>query len=384
MKSDFRQAIASSLGTTQEHVTLFWKGRVALFALLKSFGIKPGDEVILPAFTCVVVPNAILYCEAVPVYVDIDPNSLNATAETIRNAITSKTKFILAQNTFGLSADLDPILELARENQLIVIEDCTHGFGGSYKGRINGTIADAAFFSSQWNKPFSTGIGGMAFTRDPQIASKMRQYEEQANKPGFLASTQLQLLLFARAWMKSPAVYWPMIKLYRWLSKHNFVVGSSDGGELNSIDMPEGFLRQMSKVQQNRGVAELSKLQKYNFHRIKLAEAYTLHLASLGIIIPSLPEHTYLKFPLLVKNRDMFMEMAEKQRIELGEWFISPIHPVVQNFELWKYPYGNFPNAEYAASHIVNLPTHIDVDDAYLGRILDFLSVHREQLLSFE
>jgi hypothetical protein len=78
------------------------------------------------------------------------------------------------------------------------------------------------------------------------------------------------------------------------------------------------------------------------------------------------------------------MELAEKQRIELGEWFISPIHPVIQNFELWKYPIGNFPVAEYAAAHIVNLPTHIDVDGVYLERILNFLSANREHLLSFE
>jgi len=129
-------------------VFFFFKGRVALYALLKAIGIHPGDEVILPGFTCVVVPNAIIYLGGKPVYADIDPKTFNIDTAKIEGKITDNTTAIIAQNTFGLSSDLDPILDIGKRYNLKVIEDCAHGYGGSYKGKANGTVADAAFFST--------------------------------------------------------------------------------------------------------------------------------------------------------------------------------------------------------------------------------------------
>ena len=123
-------------------------------------GVKDNDEVILPAFTCVVVPNAIMYLKAKPVYIDINPETYNISIEKIDEAITENTKVIICQNTFGLSSNIEDIIQIAKKNNLFTIEDCTHGFGGYDNGKPNGTYCDAAFYSTQWNKPFSTGIGG--------------------------------------------------------------------------------------------------------------------------------------------------------------------------------------------------------------------------------
>jgi perosamine synthetase len=110
---------------------LFWKGRVALYAILKTLEIKEGDEIILPAFTCVVAVNPIIYLGANPVYVDIDPTTYNIDVSMIERKITEKTRAILAQNTFGLAPDLDMILEVANKYKLMVIEDRAHGFAVS-------------------------------------------------------------------------------------------------------------------------------------------------------------------------------------------------------------------------------------------------------------
>ena len=139
-----------------EHVAFTWKGRVALYAILKALRIGPGDEVVIPAFTCVVVPNAVLYAGATPVYCDIDAATYTPTAETIAPQVTDRTRLIVAQNTFGLSADLNPIMRLAANRGIPVVEDCAHGLGGTYRGRPNGTVADASFFSTQWSKPISS------------------------------------------------------------------------------------------------------------------------------------------------------------------------------------------------------------------------------------
>ena len=111
------------------------------------------------AFTCVAVANAVMYVGATPRYVDIDAATLTVDVPAIEAVLASNTKVILAQNTFGLSPDIDAILALAKKRGGIrVIDDCAHGFGGRYKGMPNGAIADASFFSTQWNKPYSTGL----------------------------------------------------------------------------------------------------------------------------------------------------------------------------------------------------------------------------------
>lgn len=380
----YKIALADYLSVSSENISFFWKGRVALYALMKAYGIKKDDEVILPAFTCVVVPNAIIYCQAKPVYVDINPQTLNCDAEEIRKKITEKTKFIIVQNTFGLSSDLDAIMVIAKEKNIIVIEDCTHGLGGFYKGRKNGTIADASFFSTQWNKPFSTGIGGMAYVHDKDVAEKMKSIEKTSKAPSFLERVQLSVLLSVRSIMKAPAVYWPMIKLYRFLSKNNLVVGSSQGNELDNPILPDDFLKQMANVQLKKGISELMKLNQYVSHRVKVAAQYDEALRKLGFKINTHKYHSYLKYPLLVKNRKLFFELAAKKNIELGDWFISPIHPITEQFHLWQYDYGKFPIAEYVSAQIVNLPTHIDMGPKAVERVLSFLNENKDQLLSFE
>lgn len=126
----FIERISHIIGVLPEHVFLYWKGRVALYAYLRALGLSTGDEVIIPGLTCVVVPNAIIYTGAVPVYADIRLDTLTMDPLSVRQCITSKTRGVVIQNTFGLSADIDPLVDIAHENKLAVIDDCTHGFGG--------------------------------------------------------------------------------------------------------------------------------------------------------------------------------------------------------------------------------------------------------------
>ena len=372
------------------HSSLFWKGRVALYSILKAIGIKQDDEVILPAFTCVVVVNPIVYLGAKPVYVDIDPETFNIDVGKIEEKITSKTKIILAQNTFGLSSNLEPIMEIARKHNLWVIEDCAHGFGGTYKGRKNGTITDAAFFSTQWNKPFSTGIGGIAVTRNEELAEKLRRLEKEAIKPSVKEELTLKMLLFVRRRLLRPSVYWSALKVYRQLSKWNLILGSSQGYELEKPVEPKDFLKGFSETQAKEGLKYFEKVNgKYRIdliikHRKKIAGLYKEILVDMGFEPPYEPEyaeHTYLKFPLLVKDRKKFFQLAQEEKIELGDWFLSPIHPIISNFDLWNYRWGENPVAEFASCHIVNLPTHDGIDENYVNRVYEFLKKNRDEIL---
>ena len=383
----FKESIKNYIGLEP---FLFWKGRVALYAILKAIGLKEGDEIILPAFTCVVVPNPIIYLGAKPIYIDIDPKTFNIDVDKIEGKITDKTKVILSQNTYGLSSDLDRIKDIAKKYNLWVIEDCAHGFGGTYKGQKNGTIADAAFYSTQWNKPFSTGLGGIAVTKNEEIAQKLKELEEKAVKPSKKEELMLKTLLNIREKIVSSNTYWFALKTYRFLSEKNVIVGSSQGYELEKPIMPEDFQKGFTETQAKRGLEYFEKINgEYKIdliikHRKKIANYYKDILSYLGFEPPYEPdyaEHTYLKFPLLVKNREKFFYIAEKEKIELGDWFLSPIHPIQRNFELWNYKYGENPIGEFASSHIVNLPTHEKVDEDEIDKIYNFLKNNKDEII---
>ena len=371
--NNYKKVIASILKCKQDQIFLYWKGRVALYAILKAMGIKEGDEIVLPAFTCVVVPNAILYLGARPVYVDISPENYNINIDLLENAITTRTKVIICQNTFGLSSNVEEIIQIANRHNIFTIEDCTHGFSGYYKGKPNGSYCDAAFYSTQWNKPFSTGIGGFLVVNNPGLIKKVKQLESKKVKPSLTDKYILTFLLFFNRYFVNRYTYWTMVKFYRFLSKSNLILGSNQGGEISGIEMPKNYCKDISSVQVNAGISHLSQLEKVNKSRKKNAVDYTqfLKLQSKIFVKENLfDNHLFLKYPLLVKNRKLFLKLAEKEKITLGDWFLSPLHPVKGNLELWNFNSEFFPQGTGISKKIVNLPT--DIKDN--SKVLEFLT----------
>ncbi|MEN6411836.1 MAG: DegT/DnrJ/EryC1/StrS family aminotransferase [Veillonellales bacterium] len=357
----------------------FYKGRVALYALLHEMGIGKGDQVLMPAYTCVVVPNAVLYLGAEPLYADIELSSFSVNSASVENALSERTKVVLCQNTYGLSAHVDEIVDLCRKRGIRTIEDCTHGFGGTYKGKPNGSWCDAAFYSSQWNKPFSTGLGGYALVNDPELAPKVAAFADNLPQPPPRTQAMLWVLMRVRK-LISPATYYSFVQAYRYLSKRNLVTGSSSGEELESIEMPKNYLLGMSDIQKRVAEKALVKLPQVNALRKANGALYTAHLAQTGLnhVDPSLHEnHLFLKYPLLVHNRKAFMRKAREANIPLGDWFCSPLHPVEGDLNQWKFDPERYPNAVFAASHVVNIPT----DTQKPEKVLDFIDRNADMIM---
>ncbi len=338
-----------------------WKGRVALYLLLKAYGIGEGDEVIVPGFTCVVVPNAICYLGAKPVYADIEEHTFNASVETIAPCITDRTRAILVQNTFGLSADLDPIMKLARERGLIVIEDCAHGLGATYKGNRAGTVTDAAFFSTQWSKPISTAVGGFALVKDKHAAKAMHRMIEQLEEPSLKDELLLRLQLLIRPIADNPKLHYPMVGAYRFLTQQvGLSVGSSSGVELVSTKMPNGFLKKMGEVQKRKLERDLEKISTKTQERLAIAAAYDHFFVETSFDTPHRSDyarHGMLRYSVMVEDKQQILKRAMQRRIPLGDWFISPLHPVEGDLTQWHYVTGSCPTAERVCNHIINLPT---------------------------
>ncbi|HTW66228.1 MAG TPA: DegT/DnrJ/EryC1/StrS family aminotransferase [Bryobacteraceae bacterium] len=154
-------------------------GTAGLHLCLRALGISEGDEIIVPSFTFISVGNAILYERAEPVFVDIEPRTLNLDPAKLEQSISPRTRAIIAVHTFGHPADLDPILDIARRHGLPVIEDACEAIGARYRGRPAGGIGDFGVFGFYPNKPITTGEGGMVVARDSQIANTIRALRNQ-------------------------------------------------------------------------------------------------------------------------------------------------------------------------------------------------------------
>ena len=379
-----RRAMGHLIGVPPDHVSLFWKGRVALYAMLRALRIGPGDEVVVPAFTCVAVPNAVLYAGATPVYVDIDEATYTADPAAVQAAIGTRTRAVLAQNTFGLSSDLDALRDAAAAQGAVVIDDCTHGLGGTYRGRPAGAAADAAFYSTQWSKPISTGLGGIAVTSDPQLARELGALEGAAPEPSVADRALLVAMLVARERIATPRTIRAGRAAYRAVSRAGVVPGSSSRDELEGAEMPDAFMARMSGFQARLAVRRLATLDAKVRRRRAVAERYSAWLAANGgtpAHEPSPGDHAFLRYPLRVREREAFVQEAQRRGIDLGDWFHSPLYPITGDLGRWGYRWGANPVAERVASEIVNLPTDVAPDGREVEAVKALLETSGRRLV---
>lgn len=343
---------------------------------MKAIGIKPGDEVIIPGFTCVAVPNAILYLGARPVYIDIDAKTYNINPLKIKEGITKRTKAIIAQHTYGIPADMDPIMEIARRYSLHVIEDSCHAIGSRYKGKDVGTFGDATFFSSQWSKPITTGLGGWAIINNPEIKKNLENIYHEFLDPSAreIFTLKLQHLLYST--LLSPSLFWPAQYLYRASSRIGIAIGSSSEEELESAVMPADYKKRMSAMQKKILERKVKKISTIIEHRRWVTRQYEKLLQKVDLTPLRLSgeyDPIFLRFPILVKDKNKVLEEAKKSRIEMGDWFVSPLHPKLESWERFGYQKGMCLVAEGISKKIVNLPTHKKINEKYINRLEIFL-----------
>ncbi len=355
----------------------FWKGRVALYAILKASGIAPGDEVILPGYTCVVNANAIKYLNAKPVYVDIEPNTFNMNPVLLESKITPKTKIIIAQHTYGYPCDMDAVMNIADKNGIAVVEDCCLALGSKYKGKMAGTLGKAAYFSSQWNKPFTTGIGGMVITSDVDLAAKIESL--QANEMCLPSRSEVIML---RAQL---AVYRLFIyprttafaqNVFRYLTKKGLVIGSWTVNESTTV-MADDFFKGMSVVQAWSGLRQLKKIERNIAHREKIASLYDRLFEEKGWksreYDRNVMDPVMVRYPVRIAQKDKALREATKAGVELGSWFECPLHPIDTPLETYDYKSGMCPEGEKAAREVVNLPLHPRVSEKIAERTVEFI-----------
>jgi dTDP-4-amino-4,6-dideoxygalactose transaminase len=348
------------------NVLTFNSGRSALYMILRAFGIGREDEVILQAFTCVAVPNSVIWTGATPIYVDID-STYNMDPSLIESKITQKTKAIIVQHTFGIPAKMNEIMALAKKHNLWVIEDCAHSLGATYKGKKLGTIGDAAIFSFGRDKIISSVFGGLGTIakKHADAWTKLKELHGALSYPsGFWVVQQLI----------HPIAFGIILPWYRltvgkvvlWLLQKIGILGFPVYSEEKQTHRPLIFTSKYPNGLATLLLLQLKKLDRYNAKRKARVAQYIQALQKKeGLDVLAFQEGAvYLRYPILVGTPAGLQTRAKRSGVLLGNWYHNVIDPTGVDFARVQYKKGSCPQAEAVAERIINLPTNISEQSA--------------------
>lgn len=313
----------------------------ALHLALLSIGIKKGEAVLVADFTFPATGHAVLYCRAKPIFVDIDLKTYNINPESIEEKITERTKAIIPVHTFGQPAEMDKIMEIAKDHNLKVIEDAACALGAKYKDKYAGTIGDVGCFSFHARKGITTGEGGMVVTNDKNLADKIRN---------------LSVFGMTSAWDREKST--------------EFIIP-----EFTEL----GYNYKMSDITAAVGVTQLQRLEKIIEKKRALAKYWDEKLQEIKFIKPPYVskdvKHIYQSYVALVDrhiNRNKLIVTLVKRGIQtqIGT-YASHIQPVYNSNQ-------KCPNSLEILNRSLALPMYymlreedIDVAAAHLKKALE-------------
>ncbi|HEX2712747.1 MAG TPA: aminotransferase class I/II-fold pyridoxal phosphate-dependent enzyme [Candidatus Acidoferrales bacterium] len=368
----YEESFARRIGV--RYAISFSAARVGLFSLLKVLGIGAGDEVLLQVPTHVVVANAIRYTGGRPVYVDCRLEDYNIDLNEAERLITPRAKILVLQHTFGIPADLDRALDLAKRYGLTVIEDCVHALGASYDGRPIGSFGRAAIFSTEETKTISSTMGGMVVTDDRALASQIREYQEACPLPRHSLVARYLLKLATYHVVTHPYIHrWARLA-YELLGRRNPLPSPTSREERQGLQ-PKEYVKRFSNGQSAIAHRQLQRLEQNVAHRALIAAAYSTKLSQYGFRIPEVSGRarpSWVRFPVWVPNREKAMRRLAPHCVP-GTWFTSVLEEA-ETPSCGGYVNGQCPRAELASRHLINLPTHPRVCEADVARITKALS----------
>jgi dTDP-4-amino-4,6-dideoxygalactose transaminase len=305
-------------------------------------GIKPGDEVITTPMTFAATANVITHVGAIPVFADVDNRTMNIDPAEVRKKLTRKTRALIPVHLTGRPCEMDPLLEIAREHNLIVIEDAAHAIEAAYRGRKIGTIGDLTCFSFYATKNIVTGEGGMVTTNNDDWAEQIEMYGLHGLNKG--------------AWRRY-----------------------SDEGFKHYEAVYPGYKYNMTDMQAALGIHQLPRIERYLKRREEIWNRYDEAFRNLPVITPApaAPEtrHARHLYTLLIdidrvrKSRDEIQQALHRENIGTGIHF-SSVHLHRYYRETYGYKVGDFPNAEYISDRTISLPLSAKLTDGDVGDVI--------------
>ena len=317
----------------RKHAYAVCNGSAALELAVKAIGVGPGDEVIMPTFTIISCALAVLKAGASAVYVDADPLTWNMRVEDVEPLITERTKAIMAVHIYGLTVDLDPLIEIARKYNLKVIEDAAEVIGQCYKGKPCGSFGDISTLSFYPNKHITTGEGGMVLVNDDHLGEKCK-------------------------------------------SLRNLCFGKKDRFYHEDI----GWNFRMSNLQAAVGVAQLERISLTIQKKKEIGEVYQAALSNQGnFYLPlkstSYCDNIYWVFGIVSKDNDKDAKWWMRELAQKGigtRPFFYPMHkqPCLESRNFQR---PTLPNAEKLATSGFYLPSGITITEGQIEKIVSLI-----------
>ena len=383
-----------------KHAFSFNSGRSALMAILQSLDLEPKNEVLLQAFTCNAAVNPILWSGLKPVYVDCDEDNFNIDIEDLKKKVSPMSRVVMVQHTFGLPADMEKVLDIAQQNNLILIEDCAHALGAEYtlvnSAQIEkvglsaearrakaGTFGKAAFFSFSRDKIISSVYGGMAVTNDPLLGERLRQAQDKFAYPSYCWILQQLFHPVLMNFLILPTYNFLfgkiLLVLFQWLHILSKAVHWKEKRGRKPCYFPKSMPNALASLAQK----QFKKLEKFYEHRSKLAAFYYSELKNSSFEAPKTlsqetldflgRKHSFLRFTIKHPAAHKIIKEAWQKNILVGDWYTSPIAPGDTKLDKVGYKTGSCPKAEKLAKQTLNLPTHINISQKQAEKIIDFL-----------
>ncbi|MFH1547457.1 MAG: DegT/DnrJ/EryC1/StrS family aminotransferase [bacterium] len=373
-KGKYEDAVVSKLKqlTNSKYCYTFSTGRAAIYSVLQAINVKPGDEVIVQAFTCLAVPLPIKWLGAKPIYVDIEPQTYNPPPDSIQKAITEKTRAVVVQHTFGIPAQIDKIRKIVDtenskrniQNKIYLIEDLAHSFGGKYKGKILGKWGDAAILSFGQEKVVSCTQGGAVITNDELVDINIKKQYEKIGYPNLFQIKRN--IMHPLLWNIINKTYYfpPVISIGKMLIVLFRILGLlKSQADPGAVDFEKPEIYKLSNAQSEILVNQLDKLEEFTEHRKKITNIYESKYKKGWDDLP------LLRYPVSSEKPEVLVSNLKKNKIIPGNWYNNPIYPKSSDLALFDYFEGSCPNAEILSKRIVNLPTSINVSENEAKRI---------------
>ena len=334
-------------------------GTSALHAAMGALDIGPGDEVIVPPLTFIATIFAPLYMGAVPVFADIDPYTFNISPESIRQKINKKTKAIITVSLYGLSPEMDEIINIALQNNLKVVEDNAQCVLGKYKDRIVGTLGDISIISLQRSKHLTTGDGGVAFTDNEILAKKMRKFSDLGYK-------NLTALPISNEQFKDT------------LQRPDYIRHDTIG-----------FNYRMPEICAAMGMAQLDAMEKLLEKRVTISKHYSEAIKGCEWLVPQkIPDgiqHTYWTYAAKLDSKvnnvswEKFRKVFRQKGGDrfYGAWRLAYLEPALEGKVFpehgIKYEKGLCPVAETVQPQLIQFKTNFESID-YAKKQADILA----------
>ena len=371
--SQFEAAFARRAGMDPARAVAASYGRMAFYYILKALDLPAGSEIILPALTFWVVPALAKVAGLKVVFADVDPATFTLSPEALERAITPATRAVVPTHLYGLPCDMGPILDIAARHKLIVIEDCAHALGATWKGRPVGTLGDAGFFSFQTLKPLNCYGGGLALVRDAAVAARVRALAEAEPWPDEKRVTNRLLVgrlqrIFIRPWVFTISAF-PIL----WVSS---LIGANPDvylwEDIRSLDpLPDGYTERFPNVQAAIGLAALDALDGWTEQTRRHARVMDRALDNLqGVTVPVVPAdrtHVYYQYCVYAPQRDELVVRCVRRGVDIETLHVD----VCSDLDLFagaRIEPAGAPGARKAAG-AMQLPVYSTLTDAQAARV---------------